>query len=288
MEVLGQCEFELKLSEWSGMGVATVLELDTNFDIVLGLSWYRQWKPLPDWDTLDMFVNSPQGVLRITHKMGAVDAVVHRLTVIEDLPEELRSSHISLKEAEKELKGGIKVYLYFIREHTGDPDEDATPRGDSDENSGSSVDANMHSEGCHIVNSGVANVVDSGPLAQRHVVNSGSNQANVVDSSLRRDSVVNPMSKVVKAKTKLKRLLKEYKDIFREELPDGLPPKRAVDHVIDTGDHSPVNKNAYPLSVQQLQEQVQQIEELLKRGLIRESISPWGAPVLFILKKTGE
>ena len=38
MEVLGQCEFELKLSEWSGMVLATVLELDTDFDIVLGLS----------------------------------------------------------------------------------------------------------------------------------------------------------------------------------------------------------------------------------------------------------
>src|SRR5438876_9897774 len=221
--------------------------------------------------------------------MGAIDAVVHRLTVIEDLPEELRSSHISLKEAEKELKGGAKAYLYFISEHEeGDPDEDFAPRRNSDENSSSNVDANVHSEGCHVVNSGVkANVVDSGPLAQSHVVNSGSNQANVVDSGVRRDSVVNPMSKVVKAKTKLKRLLKEYKDIFREELPDGLPPKRAVDHAIDTGDHSPVNKNAYPLSVQQLQEQVQQIEDLLKRGLIRESISPWGAPVLLYPRKQG-
>src|SRR5437762_12903684 len=130
-------------------------------------------------------------------------------------------------------------------------------------------------------------LVDSGPLAQHHVVNSGF-EANVVDSGLRRDSVVNPMSKVVKAKTKLKRLLKEYKDIFREELPDGLPPKCAVDHAIDMCDHSQVNKNTYPLSVQQLQEQVQQIEDLLKHGLIRESISPWGAPVLFVPKKTGE
>src|SRR5437667_5482671 len=122
--------------------------------------------------TLDMFVNSPQGVLRIAHKMGAVDAVVHRLTVIEDLPEELRSSHISLKEAEKELKGGAKAYLYFIREHEkGDPDEDFAPRKNSDENSSSSnVDANVHSEGCHVVNSGVrANDVDSGALAQRQV-----------------------------------------------------------------------------------------------------------------------
>src|SRR5438876_2813340 len=131
------------------------------------------------------------------------------------------------------------------------------------------MDANVHSEGCH-------------------VVNSGSNQANVVDSGLRRDNIVTPMSKVVKAKTKLKKLIKEYNDIFHEELPDGLPPKCAVDHAIDTGDHSPVNKNAYPLSVQQLQEQVRQIEDLLKRGLIRESISPWGALVLFVPKTTGE
>src|SRR4030095_1745483 len=57
MEVLGQCEFELKLSEWSRMVVATVLELDADFDIVLGLSWHRQWKPLPEWDTWDMCVN---------------------------------------------------------------------------------------------------------------------------------------------------------------------------------------------------------------------------------------
>jgi len=89
-------------------------------------------------------------------------------------------------------------------------------------------------------------------------------------------------------KTKLERLLKEYKDIFQEELPDGLPPKRAVDHAIETGDASPINRNAYPLSVEQLREQTKQIEELLRKGLIRESVSPWGAPVLFVPKKTGE
>jgi len=84
----------------------------------------------------------------------------------------------------------------------------------------------------------------------------------------------------------LQKLLGEYNDIFRNELPEGLPPKRAVDHAIDTGDERPVNKNAYPLSAQQLREQIKQIENLLERGLIRESASPWGAPVLFVAKKT--
>jgi len=83
----------------------------------------------------------------------------------------------------------------------------------------------------------------------------------------------------------LEKLLEEYTDIFREELPEGLPPRREVDHTIDTGSEKPVNRNAYPLSAQQLREQSKQVESLLKRGLIRESASPWGAPVLFVAKK---
>src|SRR5579859_3095786 len=54
---------------------------------------------------------------------------------------------------------------------------------------------------------------------------------------------------------KLQTLLDEYQDIFLEELPEGLPPRREIDHVINTGNEKPVNRNAYPLSSQQLQEQ---------------------------------
>lgn len=53
---------------------------------------------------------------------------------------------------------------------------------------------------------------------------------------------------------RLGQLLQKYKNIFREELPEGLPPNRVVDHAIDTGNYSPVNKPVYQLSVQQLQE----------------------------------
>ena len=84
----------------------------------------------------------------------------------------------------------------------------------------------------------------------------------------------------------IKHLLKEYNDVLREELPDGLPPVRSIEHAIDTGDKRPYNRNAFPLSEQQLREQTKQVEDLLKKGLIRESSSPWGAPVLFVAKKT--
>ena len=84
MKILGQCEFELTMSNWTGMVVATVLDLDAEFDVVLGLSWHRQWKPLADWDTLDMFINTAEGARRIVHKLGTSDVrlpLVHRLSV---------------------------------------------------------------------------------------------------------------------------------------------------------------------------------------------------------------
>lgn len=73
--------------------------------------------------------------------------------------------------------------------------------------------------------------------------------------------------------------------VFQEELPKGLGPRRHVDHHIDTGDARSINKMAYSLSPEQLKEQKWQIEYLLDRDLIQPSHSPWGAPVLFTKKK---
>jgi transposase InsO family protein len=84
--------------------------------------------------------------------------------------------------------------------------------------------------------------------------------------------------------TELQRMLKTYESVFRPVLPDGPPPERVLKHSIDTGDASPINLNAYPLSTLQLQEQAKQVTELLNKGLIRESASPWGFPVVFVRK----
>src|SRR5437016_1726017 len=69
-------------------------------------------------------------------------------------------------------------------------------------------------------------------------------------------------------------LIPHWKELFRNELPDGLPPQRALDHHIDTSMMAPINRSAYPLSGQQLKEQCRQIDELFKHRLIRESTSP--------------
>ena len=71
--------------------------------------------------------------------------------------------------------------------------------------------------------------------------------------------------------------------------PSGLPPDRGVEHVIPLlPDSQPPFQRMYRLAPSELQEVQQQITELLSKQLIEPSTSPYGAPVLFVEKKTGE
>lgn len=86
----------------------------------------------------------------------------------------------------------------------------------------------------------------------------------------------------------VEQLLEEYKDVFPQELPKGLPPERSVEMTINLEtDAKPKMGPIYKLSRLELQEMQKQIEEALSQGFIRPSISPWGSPVLFTPKKDG-
>ena len=85
----------------------------------------------------------------------------------------------------------------------------------------------------------------------------------------------------------LEQLLQEFKDVL-SGLPEGLPPSRAGDHHIRLEpDATPPASRIYPLSGAQLAELRAQLQELLERGFIRPSTSPFGAPILFVPKKDG-
>jgi hypothetical protein len=47
---------------------------------------------------------------------------------------------------------------------------------------------------------------------------------------------------------------------------------------------APMSKTPYRTSTPKMKELKMQIEELLKKGYIRPSVSPWGAPILFVKK----
>ena len=80
-------------------------------------------------------------------------------------------------------------------------------------------------------------------------------------------------------------IVREYPDVFLEKLP-GLPPYREVDFEIETiPGVAPISIAPYRMAPAELQELKKQLEELLEKGYVRPSISPWGAPVLFVKKK---
>ncbi|WVZ74548.1 LOW QUALITY PROTEIN: hypothetical protein U9M48_022716, partial [Paspalum notatum var. saurae] len=83
------------------------------------------------------------------------------------------------------------------------------------------------------------------------------------------------------------KVVNEFPDVFPEELP-GMPPDREIEFVIDLiPDTAPIYKRPYRMDANQLAELKEQIQELLDKGYIRPSTSPWGAPVIFVPKKDG-
>ena len=92
---------------------------------------------------------------------------------------------------------------------------------------------------------------------------------------------------VVEVEQKLEEIpiVKEYPDVFPEDIPE-FPPEREIEFTIElvlgTG---PISIAPYRMSPLELTEVKRQIEELLGKGFIRPSASPWGAPVPLVKKK---
>ncbi|WVZ70085.1 hypothetical protein U9M48_018783 [Paspalum notatum var. saurae] len=79
----------------------------------------------------------------------------------------------------------------------------------------------------------------------------------------------------------------EYPDVFPDDIP-GLSPDRAVEFAINlVPGTAPIAKAPYRMSGKEYDVLKRQLDELLEKGLIRCSVSPWGAPVLFVKKKDG-
>jgi hypothetical protein len=82
-------------------------------------------------------------------------------------------------------------------------------------------------------------------------------------------------------------VVSEFLDVFPKELP-GMPPERKVEFAIELiPGTAPISKRAYRVSGPELVELKKQIDELLEKGYIRPSTSPWAALVLFVEKKDG-
>lgn len=84
-------------------------------------------------------------------------------------------------------------------------------------------------------------------------------------------------------------ILNGHLEIVAADLPSELPPMRSISHQMDLipGASLP-NKPAYRLTPMENEEIRKQVEDLFKKGLIRESISPCAVPTVLVPKKGGE
>ncbi|CAL9006658.1 unnamed protein product [Prunus brigantina] len=82
-------------------------------------------------------------------------------------------------------------------------------------------------------------------------------------------------------------VVQEFPDVFPEDLP-GLPPHREIEFIIElVPGTNPISQAPYRMAPAELRELKTQLQELVDKGFIRPSFSPWGAPVLFVKKKDG-
>jgi hypothetical protein len=82
-------------------------------------------------------------------------------------------------------------------------------------------------------------------------------------------------------------VINEFLDVFPEVLL-GMPPDRDIEFVIELKPGTvPIYKTLYWMATLDLAELKEHVMELLEKGFIHPSSSPWGAPVIFVLKKDG-
>jgi hypothetical protein len=77
----------------------------------------------------------------------------------------------------------------------------------------------------------------------------------------------------------------EYPDVFPDDLP-GMPPDWDIEFIIELQPGTAlISKRPYRMPPNELAELKIQLQDLLDKGFIRPSASPWGCPALFVKKK---
>ncbi|CAG9120633.1 unnamed protein product [Plutella xylostella] len=81
-------------------------------------------------------------------------------------------------------------------------------------------------------------------------------------------------------------VIQRFEDISFENM--GLGRTDLINHVIDTGDASPIKQRYYYMSPERLKELNSQVDEMIELDVIEKSSSPWNSPVTMAPKSNGE
>ncbi|KAL8135107.1 hypothetical protein AgCh_009943 [Apium graveolens] len=131
--------------------------------------------------------------------------------------------------------------------------------------------------------------LENGPASFGKVGHIARNCKSVTQSNVGRSVSQGPATSTARARTfkMTKKSPAHDSNVVAEDLP-GLPPDREIEFSIDLIPGAElVSKAPYRMAPMEMKELAKQLQELLDNGVIRPSISPWGAPVLFVKKKDG-
>ena len=83
-------------------------------------------------------------------------------------------------------------------------------------------------------------------------------------------------------------VINEYLDLFCNDKEGVLPCTTKAFHGISTGDALPVKKNPYWVPYALREEMKNQLDEMLRKGVITSCASRWAAPVILVPKKSAD
>ena len=294
----------------------TITKLLSNVDLVLGMDWLARWNPVIDWrrQVIHLYVNRHwtqiHGILLDeTQQVGTVKILdAYSLCEEKPMPDWLIVKNPKLWKVEKksvqwkeklhhqELSTNVKmskseriVSMNVVKKSEVKSVREKKNSGQRTIVSAKRMNKLLKSGAdmylAVILPSSVQKAGMTSKVKQQMMKDKGAiRKAPPIAETRERMCKEAPVS----IRSQLQGLLKEYEDLFPDQLPKGRPPKRTVEFEIKTEEGAtPPNKPPYRLSPKEYEELQSQIEDLLAQGHIRPSSSPYGAPVLFVPKKDG-
>ena len=229
-----------------------VIDLSDDYDLILGDGWLYDHAGVIDYRHGQIRVVSRGREITLRTTGPTADPAQPRSGISTTSPSVRRLGHLcSLRYAERAYQRGLPLRLVMVRRVGDLPEGDAVTATDG---VSAQTSESFQPRLGHVTQAQRASVLKSG--------------------------TVEP--------DKLNALLEEYNDLFPEELPAGLPPDRGVSLTIPLEEGTkPVKRPAFRYSPKEMDEIKEQVDFLLRKGLITESSSPFGAPVLFVPKPNG-
>jgi len=219
-----------------------------SFDIILGMPWLKKHNPNIDWLT---------------------NNVTFPISPLKNILKDQIQYNSSLSRPSAPLSSSLSSYRSLQPRSSSHPPS-----------SFSSVSSPI--QVCHISAKEMRHSIKRGEQFFLLMVRVKKGTNEILLNNISNDSTITQEQSSTSA------ILNEYRDVFPDDLPKRLPPKRFIEHKINLEPGStPTFRHHHRLSPQDMDELKIHLKDLLDHGFIREAHSPYGAPVLFA-KKQGD